>query len=276
MIDFEARFAAYLRAQLREGQLAEDDLAERIEELYAAWEREPQDFLDGKSPAAYFEDWPGDRALSLLRDYYRADIAPPQGLFARIHDDAPLSLLMELLSEEGAPLPLREYAADILTHLRHAPALAFFRKSLLEAPLQEMASRWHHALRQAEAEGALALWALREYPAASREAQRRLLDFFADSGLEEARDYALDWFREEEEDAQLPYAASLLARAAMAGDAEALEALYGRLGEDTGYVAYHEICYAIEALGGVMPDVEPDFSSDDDYQAIAQLRAEEL
>lgn len=280
IIDFEARFADYMRREVREGRMDPQTLADTIEDIYEVWEETPQAFLDGKTPADYFAAMDVPEAVGQLQGYYAASLSPPQALFSRLHilghDAATRGALAEALfaklRQDDAPAPLRAYATDALTHMRYAPAAAYFREQLTAEPEHPQANGWHHALSQIEDGHALAHWALDAYPDVSRAAQRRLLDFFADHGGEQALRHALTFFREEEEDRHLPYAAHILSRAAAIGDPDAIEALYGRLRSGPGYVAYKEICHAIEALGGEIPEVEPDFSEDEDYRQMAQMK----
>ena len=66
-IDFDRRFQLYALDWLRRHPgLKEDEVDARYNEMLAEWREKPADWLDGRTPADYFQQFDDPAALSAL------------------------------------------------------------------------------------------------------------------------------------------------------------------------------------------------------------------
>ena len=86
MIDFEAKFAEYLKEYEKKQSVSDERLEEVVPELYLSWLDSPKDWLKGKSPVGYFSDFSAPSLIELLGKYIISDVTLPGVLLNRIAD----------------------------------------------------------------------------------------------------------------------------------------------------------------------------------------------
>ena len=122
LFDFSKRFSRVAEAWIKQnaGKYKVEELEARVPDLYIKWLNTPASWLDGATPAAYFEQF-SDPALlmEMLRGYCKANIAVPDPLLDRISSmgAAMTEALLTLFADPSADEKPREMAGMLLVEI---------------------------------------------------------------------------------------------------------------------------------------------------------------
>ena len=263
LIDFDDRF------NRRMAKILEKHAGERTEEewedaIAAAYRKFGDTYMEeiGTTPRRYFEEMTDEQRVETLKEYLLQDIAVPDLLCEVLEQRGAVPAVLALLRETDETLVLyavRFIGSDARAASRYAEMLADDKydehvKDAVAEKLAETADAVTDRLL-ALAEGPARAYALELLSRTQRRDERvfrALLDAFLSA-----------------DEADLPLYAGYLAAY---GDERALPALRQKIEEDIGFVAYRELKFAIEALGGEYDD-ERDFSQDSAYRKISEAGA---
>ena len=270
IIDFDARFSAVLgdwieknRARFRRPE----DMEDEVPDVYLKFLNTPADWLDGKTPGEYFDQFDDSQALcDLVCDYIREGVPVPDPLLDRLEELADESTLLKLALNKQAPCEARMTAIELLRQVdSRLPMVDFIRwqvdrdeeDDLLDNALESLRQMGPDVVRPAKV----------AFLAADDEGKEALVDVLADyPGDQDVFDFALNQFKTRKDKRAL-YAGYL----AKLDDDHALEALLDVAeGDDVTYIDFIEIRSAIERLGSEAP--VRDFSNDPTYKAVKRLQ----
>lgn len=267
-IDFDDHFTVYLREWLEENQDKFEDISQierMMPELYDQFANTPAPWLEGMTPAGYFEGiMDPDLLVGMMTGYLIAEVPLPDLLLQRIiqmgaaaerplmevmldelQDMEARMLCIHLLQDIGSRKPMQVYITWQINR-EFRDDLADFSLECLEEMGEEAVPFMLEALEEANEEGREALLSvLSRYP-----------------GHPEVYDALILLF-----DALPERQAILAAYLGRLGDERALPVLMERACEEgLKYLDYIELRAAIEALGGEAPAVT--FDEDPEYEAI--------
>jgi len=271
LIDFERKFGEYLHDYMHENGLSEDEIEENMPKLYGVWLDDPKDWLSGKTPNTYFDDFDAAALVSFLGRYLLSGISVPDPLLNRIADlsndtypllvslmqnydgersDEICTQVVALLEEMDMPRP---YAYYIDVVLKSSEPSGFS-----EACVEELKN----------AGGALTDDVIAAYGAAQSDyAADCFLDILADMPFDE-RSYHIALEKFLYSDSGKAFYASCLGKL---GCEKALPYLEEALRqENLKYYDYIGIKNAVEALGGEVT-VDRDFTGDKDFDSLADM-----
>ncbi len=273
IIDFDARFSAVLgdwieknRARFRRPE----DMEDEVPDVYLKFLNTPADWLDGKTPGEYFDQFDDSQALcSLVCDYIREGVPVPDPLLDRLAELADEPVLLKLALNKDAPCEARMAAIELLRQVdSRLPMVDFIRwqverdeeDDLLDNALESLRQMGPDVVRPAKV----------AFLAADEEGKEALVDVLADyPGDQDVFDFALNQFKTRKDKRAL-YAGYL----AKLEDDHALEALLDVAeGDDVSYTDFIEIRSAIERLGSEAP--VRDWSHDPTYRAFKRLQLEQ-
>lgn len=266
--DFDARFAAYLRAWLlaHEDEYADADAVEgMMPEMYAAFLDTPAEWLDGQKPGAFFASFSDpEQLLAWMKEYLDSRIDLPDMLLNRIAElgDKAVPALISALTRANAPEEERMLCIALLREIgSRAPLSIYIAWQKDRAYDDELCENAAESLDEmGEFAVPYLLEALPEATDAGREAMLALLSRYP--GDDRVYQGLIDLFRKYP--ARQAVLAAYLGRL---GDVRALEALTARTMDDaTGYLDFIELRSAIEQLGGEVPERE--FDADPEYDAL--------
>lgn len=274
LIDFDGAFQRHVSEWIAANSARFGGDMDRMEQempaLYLSWIESPADFLDGKSPLAYFAGFDdGWMLVDWMCRYLEKGTPLPDLLLERMVElgSAVEKPLMALLENAEAGTEAVLYAIDLLQQLESAAPLSLYLGMVSSAKqageeIPERASEALLALGTAAVPGMLAA-----LPEATEAGQDMLLDVLTHyPGDESVYQLALSRFEERTEHRAL--FAGYLGRL---GDERALPVLR-RVAESpkTNYLDFIEICAAIGQLGGEEPDGR-DFEGDPYYESLKQM-----
>ena len=271
LIDFDSRFADYLKAWMaaHEDDFADpDDMELAVPELYDTFLDSPADWLDGRKPGQYFDQW-SDPALLInwVGEYLAHRVSLPDMLLNRIvalgeRAEGPLCALLQqedkgeqrmlaitLLREMGSMRPMQQYV-DWQCDRGQEDELCDNALDSLEQMGEAARPLLLEALEGASLYGKEALLSLLSRLAPDERVLEGLLELLA----------------------RLPGRRAVIAAyLGRLGDDRALPALQAEAQrEDLGYLDYIELRSAIEALGGEVQ--ERSFYDDPEYEALFGLK----
>ena len=270
LIDFEKRFAEYLHGCMSKKTLSEDQLEERVPDMYLEWLGMPADWLEGQSPNAYFSSMQDAKLIETLGKYVLAGVSLPGPLLGCIVErsgqtypllvslmqnyegeksDALKTTILRLIEEMDMPRPYAYYISVIAA----ADEASDFTEACAEELKDAGASQLEEVIAAYEA-------------AKSRYAADCFLDILADMPYDtRAFEYTLERFLYSEH--QKAFYASLLGKL---GNEKALPYLEEALRLPAiRYYDYAAVKNAYEALGGEI-EIERDFSGDADYDTLTK------
>lgn len=270
IIDFDEKFYEFTRDWMaKHPEMTVKQVENSYNELMEAWISAPAEWLDGATPAAYFDRFKTpEELMELLRGYHAANVSLPEPLYARIVElgAACVPQLLEILRDESQPEDLRAEAISLLSEIDGGSAqetlIGFVTAAEEPNELCDMAA---DALSASNGECVGRL--LKAYPNAPDYAQSLILDIACNfPGDDRIYTYLIKRLNNRPDERAMH--ASLLAKL---GDARAVEPLKKLLGFfDLRYLDYIEIRNAVEALGGD-PGAERTFYGDPDYEALRNL-----
>ena len=272
-IDFDARFSAYTEQWIAENRHRfknMDLLEEEIPELYLRWLNLPADWLNGRTPGDWFQQYDdADELVRLMRAYQAEGISLPDPLLERVTDlgEDAVQPLMALVREYDSDRALAIAALNLLIELGSSEPMEMCLDiiSAAEAPneLTDVASELLSGLGGEVIEPIIS-----RMDAATKTAQDAFLDVLCNfPGDERIYNYTVNAFTRRF-DRRALYASYL----GKLGDERAIEPLRDALdNSDISYLDYIEIVNAIEALGGEV-DTEREFNGDPYYESLKKMR----
>ena len=270
IIDFDARFFEFARKWVAAHPgLTEQQVENSYNSMMEEWINAPADWLEGASPATYFQRYERpEELIELMQGYFDKKVNLPEPLYARIvergADCAPL--LRKLVADENQSEELRAEAMGMLRDIGDKDADALLISMVVGAEEQsELSDLAADVLSGRDAATAQKL--LDAYPGAPEHAQTLILDVCCNfPGDARICDYLIRRLKNQPEQRALN--ASLLAKL---GDPRALEPMKEMLNLfDLRYLDYIELRDAVEALGGDAGE-DRSFYGDPDFEALRNL-----
>lgn len=264
LIDFDEIFNRAMERELAKhaGERTEEEWESAIAEAYASFGRTVLPKL-GKTPVQYFAEMSDQELCETLKEYILQDVPVPDFLSEELASRGAFPELLALLKETDEELVL--YALNALGPAR--PALPRYAEMLADEAYDEhVKDHLAELLKERADEVADAMLAL-----AGTENAPYALEVLSKVKARDGRvfDVLLSAFKGADEE-ELPLYAGYLASY---GDERALPVLLAEIErEEIGFVAFQELKYAIEALGGEY-EKERDFSSDEAYKKIMAATA---
>ncbi len=270
IIDFDLKFFEYARKWVaKHPNLNEQQVEDSYNTIMGEWINTEADWLDGATPANYFNRFESAGELvDLLKAYFDKGINLPEPLYTRIVDmgDNIVPLLAEILRDEAAGEALRAECMGLIRDIDTVSVDDYLIDLVCTAEEgNELSDLAADVLVNRDAGIVSAL--LDRYEAAPDYAQMLILDIctnFPDD--ERILRHLLHKLKNEPEQRAL-YASCL----GKLGDPAAIEDLQMMLNlMDLRYIDYIEIRDAVEALGGDAGE-ERSFYGDPDFEALRQL-----
>lgn len=273
IIDFDAKFTEILTDWIEKNRSRfrrPEDMEDEVPDVYLKFLNTPADWLDGKTPGEYFDQFDDSQALcDLVCDYIREGAPVPDPLLDRLADLADEPTLLKLALNKQAPCEARMAAIELLRQVdSRLPMVDFIRwqvdrdeeDDLLDNALESLRQMGPDVVRPAKV----------AFLAADDEGKEALVDVLADyPGDQDVFDFALNQFKTRKDKRAL-YAGYL----AKLEDDHALEALLDVAeGDDVSYTDFIEIRSAIERLGSEAP--VRDWTHDPTYRAFKRLQLEQ-
>ena len=273
IIDFDAKFTEILTDWIEKNRSRfrrPEDMEDEVPDVYLKFLNTPADWLDGKTPGEYFDQFDDSQALcDLVCDYIREGVPVPDPLLDRLEELADEPTLLKLALNKQAPCAARMTAIELLRQVdSRLPMVDFIRwqvdrdeeDDLLDNALESLRQMGPDVVRPAKV----------AFLAADDEGKEALVDVLADyPGDQDVFDFALNQFKTRKDKRAL-YAGYL----AKLEDDHALEALLDVAeGDDVSYTDFIEIRSAIERLGSEAP--VRDWTHDPTYRAFKRLQLEQ-
>ena len=273
IIDFDAKFTEILTDWIEKNRSRfrrPEDMEDEVPDVYLKFLNTPADWLDGKTPGEYFDQFDDSQALcDLVCDYIREGVPVPDPLLDRLEELADEPTLLKLALNKQAPCEARMTAIELLRQVdSRLPMVDFIRwqvdrdeeDDLLDNALESLRQMGPDVVRPAKV----------AFLAADDEGKEALVDILADyPGDQDVFDFALNQFKTRKDKRAL-YAGYL----AKLEDDHALEALLDVAeGDDVSYTDFIEIRSAIERLGSEAP--VRDWTHDPTYRAFKRLQLEQ-
>ena len=269
-IDFERRFQLFALDWLkRHPGLKEDEIDAGYNEMLEAWRTQPADWLDGETPAAYFDKFSdADALVDLLAAYDAAGMELPEALYSRIAElgEASVEALSRLAADVEKSAAARATAMSLLSDIGSGAPIEMCVRLLAQA--EEPDELTEAAVRLVRPRVRAHIDALLEaFERAGECGKDIFLDLLCECPGDE-RVYELACRRFLNAPERRAMCAACLAKL---GDARAIEPLQ-RVAQaaDLQYYDYLEIVNAIEALGGEVESPR-EFYGDPDYEAMRFL-----
>jgi len=270
IIDFDLKFFEFARKWVANHPgLNEQQVEDSYNAIMGEWVNAEADWLDGATPATYFDRFERpEELIALLKGYFEKGINLPEPLFTRIVDlgDAMVPALIEILRDEGCDEALRAECMGLLRDIGSESADDYLIELVCTAQESNELSDFAADVLICR-NASIASVLLDRYEAAPEYAQMLILDICANfPGDDRILRYLLHKLKNEPDQRAL-YASCL----GKLGDPRAIEDLQMMLGLfDLRYIDYIELRDAVEALGGDAGE-ERSFYGDPDFEALRQL-----
>ena len=273
IIDFDAKFTEILTDWIEKNRSRfrrPEDMEDEVPDVYLKFLNTPADWLDGKTPGEYFDQFDDSQALcDLVCDYIREGVPVPDPLLDRLEELADEPTLLKLALNKQAPCEARMTAIELLRQVdSRLPMVDFIRWQVDRDEEDDLLDNALESLRQMGPD--VVRPAMVAFLAADDEGKEALVDVLADyPGDQDVFDFALNQFKTRKDKRAL-YAGYL----AKLEDDHALEALLDVAeGDDVSYTDFIEIRSAIERLGSEAP--VRDWTHDPTYRAFKRLQLEQ-
>ncbi len=272
-IDFDAHYAEYAEKWVRENMgkyKSIDEMEAQLPQVYLRYLNQPQTWLDGQTPGAYFAKMTdADALVNLLRAYEDQGVDVPDLLLERITDlgEASVRPLMTLAKNANDADSLRVTALNLLIELGTAEpmdlCLDLVDHRATHDDVADVAAELLEALGHAPVQKML-----ERLDGASDDAQATYLDLLCNfPGDERIYTNTMAQFLQSQDRRAL--FASYLGKL---GDDRAVPALKKALGlSDINYLDYIEIRNAIERLTGEELGEERAFDGDPYYESMKNM-----
>lgn len=276
MIDFEAKFAAFLHSYKKKMAPTDEEFDEVAPELYLKWLDSKKSWLDGKSPVEHFKAFDAPKLIELLGAYIISEVSLPGVLLNEIADTKEqtypylITLLKNYddikstevkktiirLTEEMDMAHPYDYYIDVI-------AAADEKDDLVETCVKELKNSGEDYIEKM----------IQQYEQAMNSyVSDCFLDVLCDVSFDgRVYQFALEKFLYSE--TNKAFYASCLGKL---GNADAISHLEEALrDEDTVYYDYMAVKNALEELGGEV-EIERDFSGDNDYETLKNEATNDL
>ncbi len=272
-IDFDEKFGLYAESWIaanRSKYKNMDLLEEQIPEVYLRWLNTPADWLEGKTPGEWFQQYnDAEELVELMRAYQKQRISLPDPLLERVTDlgDEAVAPLMDLVKEYSKDRALAIAALNLLIELGSSEPMEMCIDIIAKADgqneLTDVASELLSGLGDQVIDPVIS-----RMDGASRTAEDAFLDVLCNfPGDERIYTYTVNAFTRRY-DRRALYASYL----GKLGDARAIEPLRQALEmSDINYLDYIEIANAIESLGGEV-NAEREFNGDPYYESLKKMK----
>ena len=272
-INFDSQFDKYVQRWMTENRSRfknVDEMEAQMPDVYLKWINMPADWLDGQTPALYFDQY--DDAPMLCKwmlKYIRSDIPLPDQLLERIAalGEASVDSLMDIAFDREQSDEARMSALGTLEQIQ-SPRTMNGLISLITHTRDDESEMSNLAGEMLVSLGAQVMPAVVEAMLAARPAHGLvLLDVACNfPGDERVYDYALRLLR------SMPDKRALIASyLGKLGDARAIDELMPMLElQELNYLDYLEIRNAIEELGGEV-NIEREFAGDEYYESMKNM-----
>lgn len=273
-INFDEQFERYMRQWMKENEKRfkgnMDAMEEEMPEVYMRFINQKADWLDGETPAMYFQQFHDINTLvGGMVEYFTKKIPVPDQLLERIVDmgEAAEERLIRLMTDKNAPYEAVLTAITLLRELDSTKPMQLYIDMIAQCPVaHEQADMCAESLRSMGA--AVVEPILDALDESTEQAQEVFLDILCNYPGDN-RIYTLAARKFMENDDRRALFASYLGKL---GDDRALDMLKeAAMDEKTNYLDYVEICNAIEELGGELPP-EREFAGDPFYESLKQMR----
>lgn len=270
IIDFDLKFFEYARKWVaKHPNLNEQQVEDSYNTIMGEWINAEADWLDGATPANYFDRFESaDELVEMLKGYFAKGVNLPEPLYTRIvgMGETIVPQLAGILKDETNGEALRAECMGILRDIDTVSADDYLIDLVCNAEEgNELSDLAADVLLNRDAGIVSAL--LDRYEAAPAYAQMLILDICTNfPGDERILSHLLHKLKNEPDQRAL-YASCL----GKLGDPAAIEDLQMMLNlMDLRYIDYIEIRDAVEALGGDAGE-ERSFYGDPDFEALRQL-----
>ena len=270
IIDFDLKFFEYARKWVaKHPNLTEQQVEDSYNIIMGEWINKEADWLDGRTPANYFDQFESaEELIALLRGYSAKGVNLPEPLYTRIVNvgDAVAPELLAILRDDRAGEALRAECLGLLRDIGAEIADDYLVELVCTAEESNELSEFAADVLSGR-DAQLASELLDRYEGASDYAQMLILDICVNfPGDERILNHLLHKLKNDPERRAL-YASCL----GKLGDPRAIEDLQAMLDSfDLGYIDYIELRDAVEALGGDAGE-ERSFYGDPDFEALRQL-----
>lgn len=268
MQDFDKLFEEFMSDWLEENKdnYTPDEAEFMLPELYEKWVTTPASELGGISPEQYFESITDAKQLvSAFIESNEGDNNPCSLLIDRIIEVAECEdLIKEIVLNNADPKTVIS-AMNILQEMGANPPvdryIFFITTDGVDEGVRELAAE---ILKERADE--IRQTALELIPTANLQVKEILAEILVETEKDERTfDLLKELFLTSD---NTPFVAGLIARY---GDERCVAYLYPAL-DDCNYLEFIEIRNAIESLGGVVDDEYRDFSDDEFYKAMKNLK----
>ena len=270
IIDFDTKFFEYARKWVAAHPgLNEEQIEDSYNQMMQEWISAPADWLDGASPARYFDQFDSAQVLvDLMLGYAWKKINLPEPLYARIvekgEECAPI--LLSILMDEEREEALRAEAMGMLRDIGTLAADAYLEELVCKALEQNELSDMAADILSTRGE-AIVSRLLDRYDEAGEYARMLILDICCNFPGDE-RIYRLLVHQLHNDPEHRALWASCLGKL---GDERAIEPLKEMLDLfDLRYLDYIELRAAVESLGGEAGE-DRTFYGDPDFEALRNL-----
>lgn len=273
-IDFDAKFGLYTEKWIAENRHRfrnMDLLEEEIPELYLRWLNTPADWLDGRAPGEWFNQYDNaEELVEMMRAYQKQRISIPDPLLERVTDmgEESVAPLMKLVGEYDKDRALAVAALNLLVEIGSSEpmdmCLEIIENTDGQNELTDISCELLSGLGEMVVEPILS-----RMENINHTTEESFLDILCNfPGDERIYTYTVNAFLYRY-DRRALYASFL----SKLGDPRAIEPLARVLKmTDITYLDYIEIANAIEALGGEVEEQERKFDGDPYYESLKKMQ----
>ncbi len=270
-VDFDKHFEAYLRTWTQQNMAKYrnmDAMEAEVPEVYLRWLNEPCDWLSGRTPGDYFEQFDDAKFLcKWLSDYVKKKVPVPDQLLERITALGAESVpcLVDIAARREAANEVRMTAIGLLREMESKAPMDLYISWLASGQaFDEIMENGAESLKNMG--GAVIEPLLAAYETACPAARECIADILCDYPAEKRVLPLLLGLMDTSKNIAL--VASYIAKF---GDAEALPRMMEALEDPSiNYLDYVEIANAVRALGGEIAK-ERSFEGDPYYESMKQL-----
>lgn len=270
-VDFDKHFEAYVRDWTKKNMAKYqnvDAMEADIPDVYLRWLNEPCDWLSGRTPGNYFQQFDDAKFLTKwLCDYVKKNVSIPDQLMERITELGEESIphLMEIAARKEAANEVRMTAIGLLREMDCDAPMEMYVDWLAHVPeLDELCENAAESLKNMG--GKVVEPLLAAYASACPAAKECIVDILCDYPAEKRVLPLLMELMDSSDNVAL-----IASYVGKFGDADALPRMMKALDDpQISYLDYIEIANTVRALGGEI-EKERVFDGDPYYESMKQL-----
>lgn len=270
-VNFDKHFEEYVKVWTKQnlGKYKNmDEMEADIPEVYLRWLNEPCDWLSGKTPGNYFDQFDDAHFLTKwLCDYVKKNVPVPDQLMERITSlgEESEKYLLEIAAREEASAEVRMTAIGLLREMDSVKPMELYIGWLSGGrEYDELCENAADSLRNMGQKVIEPLFSA--YETAELPAKEAIIDILCDYPSEKRVLPLLLALMDESK-----HTALIASYIAKFGDDDALPRMMEALSDpDISYLDYIEIANAVRALGGDIEN-ERTFDGDPDYESMKEL-----